>query len=437
MGTRGREAIGILVRNYCTGQNTDHINRWLNVTNGAPQNWISAALADDGRSPAWLAKHGKTTDYWSGEVDYLGPCQGGRDADCDHWYDEHDYCPYRFDPWQLENDPENANCRKPPPQQEVNGASRAPAPYQSRFDQSTPIGEVCPPDGNCRVGFCYWRTIHGPFWQSTTGGTGFDSSLRSGTGIAILAREGQWVVRNQGDKTIVPAGSPIPPSFGAGGTAECLGFDELPVGDIPDPNACVLEKLTIRDPMGTLGTGQSPFTVGGGAAVLPALTGFLGNVAQRYAYIPPPGGPARIDPDVTALQHTSTSASLRWYLSEINLSGSFYYSGGSQREAFGFSCGASSVRYKVTNTQSRGDVLLLGRAAAENARCFITAIEGAWHATRNNGAIQPFAEIYTAENGDVRLRVGATNLLSTGVDDRVSARASCIELKSSAPRPTQ
>jgi len=42
-----------------------------------------------GKNSHWFETHPKEdgTPWWFGEVDYLGPCQQARDADCDHWYD--------------------------------------------------------------------------------------------------------------------------------------------------------------------------------------------------------------------------------------------------------------------------------------------------------------------------------------------------------------
>ncbi len=77
---------------------------YVDITRGAPRDWLLSVLRDTSRSPAWLQKHGRQ-DVWWGEVDYTGLCQLARDADCDHWYDEHDVCPRLFNPEQREDAP--------------------------------------------------------------------------------------------------------------------------------------------------------------------------------------------------------------------------------------------------------------------------------------------------------------------------------------------
>lgn len=65
---------------------------WADVTRGEPARWIREQMVDaTPRGPRWLAMH--PGYLWRGEVDYTGPCQRGRDQDCDHWFDEHDNCP--------------------------------------------------------------------------------------------------------------------------------------------------------------------------------------------------------------------------------------------------------------------------------------------------------------------------------------------------------
>jgi hypothetical protein len=57
---------------------------WTDVTRDNTARWIRQQLRDTSRSPGWLAAHDRT-EYWKGEVDYTGPCNLARDADCDHW----------------------------------------------------------------------------------------------------------------------------------------------------------------------------------------------------------------------------------------------------------------------------------------------------------------------------------------------------------------
>jgi hypothetical protein len=94
---------------------------WTDVTRGATADWIRNQMEDRSRSVAWLQAHQRAfqfgpdgilhPDYWKGEVDYTGPCDIARDADCDHWYNEHDNCPIFYDPAQIEG----TICPPPPP----------------------------------------------------------------------------------------------------------------------------------------------------------------------------------------------------------------------------------------------------------------------------------------------------------------------------------
>lgn len=96
---------------------------WTDVTRGGIADWVRNQMEDRSRSLAWLDAHGRSyswgadgtfhPDYWKGEVDYTGPCNLARDGDCDHWYDEHDNCPFTYNPDQIEGAP--CPSASPPP----------------------------------------------------------------------------------------------------------------------------------------------------------------------------------------------------------------------------------------------------------------------------------------------------------------------------------
>jgi Trypsin len=100
-----REVFGVL--SGTTNESKDDIDcsgncaLYTDISRGAPKEWLLSVVQDNTRSVDWLRFH-KRQDVWFGEVDYTGPCQQGRDFDCDGWYDENDYCPGTFNPDQIE-----------------------------------------------------------------------------------------------------------------------------------------------------------------------------------------------------------------------------------------------------------------------------------------------------------------------------------------------
>jgi hypothetical protein len=83
---------------------------YTDITRGAPHQWLLSVVEDRTRSADWITFHGTSNPPWFGEVNYTGICQVQRDADCDGWFDERDYCPRTFNPDQRENDA----CRRLP-----------------------------------------------------------------------------------------------------------------------------------------------------------------------------------------------------------------------------------------------------------------------------------------------------------------------------------
>lgn len=91
---------GIVVRPWAP---LDEVMRWADITQGANRTWIVERLQEKTvrmelrHTQRWLAAHGKTDESWWGELDYSGPCDEDRDADCDGFWDRgpvvHDNCP--------------------------------------------------------------------------------------------------------------------------------------------------------------------------------------------------------------------------------------------------------------------------------------------------------------------------------------------------------
>jgi len=79
---------------------------WADITSPANSAWIRSHLVDhshDGPDQAnWRRLH--PGYLWKGEVEYTGPCRPEDDADCDHWTDEHDNCPFVLNPEQTDTD---------------------------------------------------------------------------------------------------------------------------------------------------------------------------------------------------------------------------------------------------------------------------------------------------------------------------------------------
>lgn len=74
---------------------------WAAVTEASPAaQWVSATALEAAHpdmaqhTANWFARHQRSpSSHWFGEVDYTGPCEANKDADCDHWYDGNDNCP--------------------------------------------------------------------------------------------------------------------------------------------------------------------------------------------------------------------------------------------------------------------------------------------------------------------------------------------------------
>jgi len=340
--------------------------------------------------------------------------------------------------WFTESVPQGVPAFPPPPvRMEVNGAILSRQPYSGAVDVTRPISsEVCK-SGDCPVGFCYWTTLHGPFWALTTGDVSLNVSQGRGTSLAITTIPATatspelWGVRYTGNVTDVPVAQAAP--YVAGGTVECTAFNAIQT--IPNPDtSCGSTRYSYADPSGFQASGSTSLPA---VPSVPTLTGFIGNVAQAYSWHAPTGAPV-LKPDSLNLFPGFSLISNRTppgLQSPAVFPRPPFFLGGLKAEAWVHGCGSTwTPSYLAQNVKSTSDVQLISAAAAPYARCFITGIQGGWSRTRTPSGlnIQPRAAIYTGSGGDIRLSVWPTSPASVTFDasgdDRVSATASCIRL---------
>jgi hypothetical protein len=295
-------------------------------------------------------------------------------------------------------------CRGAPIRGVLNGATQS-TPGSDRVETTVDTG-VCA-RGECPVGFCYWRTLHGPFWQTSASSVPIDAPNYRGGFIRIYVNErGIW----QPAALFDPTGGP--PNAPPGGTFECTRYNEIVT--VPDSNRCFAQPFSIVDPDGTRLSDAVDATVRGLTANV--LSGLIGNVAQA---------------DVT---HEHLDFLRVFEKGEKVLLAQSHSSkpplplkvGPDTGESWTNGCEAWKPAYASKDVFSESDVLLVPPSQSHNVRCFITGITGAWSSTRNNATLQPYAEIYTGPMKDIRLRVFPTSLGSP--PDSVGAYASCIRL---------
>lgn len=281
----------------------------------------------------------------------------------------------------------------------INGATQAP-PSSSRSDIGGDLS-ACTGGGDCPLGFCYWKTLHGPFWQATPSSIPIGEAAYRGSFVRIYGEGGKWKWRAFSD----PTGGP--PNAPPGGTAECVTYNQI--ASVPDPQNCFANMFTVHDPTGTNFSQTVDATAIGSTANV--LSGFIGNVAQANVDRPDrlqvfeTGGKVLLEQNHTATPPTPIRLG--------PLTGESWTNG----------CNAWTPVFEAKDVLSQSDVQLTPAAQANNVRCYITGITGAWSSTRNNATEQPFAEIYKGPGGDIRLRVSPVE-----GKDRAGAFASCIRL---------
>lgn len=293
-------------------------------------------------------------------------------------------------------------CKQPPSGGVViNGATQS-APTSDRSDIGGDLSS-CTGGPDCPIGFCYWRTLHGPFWQTTSSDIPIGDASYRGSFIRIYGEGGKWKWRAFSDPTRGPSKAP------PGGTVECTNYNQIVT--VPDPNNCFAKMFTVFDSDGTQPSQTVDATVTG-AASANVLSGFIGNVAQ-----------ANFDrPDTLRVFESGGKVLLEQ--NHILTPPPPLKPGPLTGESWTNGCNAWTPIYDAKDVLSTSDVQLVPPAQANNVRCYVTGITGAWSSTRNSGKVQPFAEIYKGPTGDVRLRVSPTD-----ENDRVGAYASCIRIK--------
>ena len=292
-------------------------------------------------------------------------------------------------------------CSGPPIQVVVNGGTQS-NPTDGRTDVTVPLGS-CTDPSQCPPGFCYFRTLHGPLWQTTPFGVPIADPAYRGSFLRIFSENGLWKFRAFSDATGLPPNAP------PGGTLECTVYNEIPA--IPDVGTCFANPFAIVDKDGSTKFSMVDATVVG-AATANVLSGAIGNIAQVNQDRSDSLQVAEVSGKVNLSQAHSVNPSSPFKLGPL------------RGESWTNGCSAWTPNYLAKDVHSSSDVQLLDPAQTKNARCFITGVTGAWSSTRDNAKVQPFAEIYLGASGEARLRVSPVDAV-----DRVGAYASCIQIK--------
>ncbi|HEV2834625.1 MAG TPA: hypothetical protein VGW58_04860 [Pyrinomonadaceae bacterium] len=283
----------------------------------------------------------------------------------------------------------------------INGATRS-RPGANRINRTDVLGACT--GGDCPIGFCYWRTVHGPFWQQTPSTVPVESPDFRGSSLRIFA-EGVW------KSTVVSVVDEGTTNYPPGGTVECFIYRNI--SGVPDPNNCFANFFAITDPDGT--RLSDSVDVGAAGSTVDVFSGYIGNVAQAAFAIEQRPDTLRImlqgDRIVLSQNHTNRPPA------PFRLG---FLSG----EAWTNGCNAWTPRYLARDVFTESDVGLVAYPDSRKVFCFITGVSGAWSSTRSGGALQPFAEIYTGRDDDIRLRV-----FPSGGVDGVGAYASCIQYR--------
>jgi hypothetical protein len=296
-------------------------------------------------------------------------------------------------------------CRAGPITVVVNGATHSD-PSTHRTDVVTPLGS-CPPNGDCPPALCYWKTIHGPFWQKSPSSVHFGASNYRGSFVRIFSKDSLWTSEAFSD----PSGGPAMPP--PGGTVECTAYDEIKA--VPDTGQCFADPFSVADKDGTQLTGSTDATVAGDKTI-DTLSGLIGNVAQANH------GEGGREADFLRVHESNAKVSL--FYEHTKGPPSPLKAGPLIGQSWTNGCNNYTADYVVRDKFTSSETQLVDAAQAKNVRCFVSGVTGAWSSTSNNGNSQPFAEIFVGSGKDIRLRVSPTS----GAKE-AAAYASCFKLK--------
>jgi hypothetical protein len=294
------------------------------------------------------------------------------------------------------------SCRNsPPPGVVVNGETQSD-PVPGGTDTTITVTS-CAPGADCPTGFCFWRAVHGPFWQTSPSTMPVGDEKYRGSVLRLFTEGNQWKLSYLA-KAGPGVSTPAP-----GGRYECINYNRI--ATVPDPKNCFGNIFSLSDPDGTHLSQSVDVTLPGFASA-GLLTGFIGNVAQANLNVP----------DVLRVRDNAGKFLLEQRhdanppspLKPGPLTGECWTTG----------CTGWTPIFDAKDVLSTSDVQLVTPAQAKNVRCYITGLTGAWSSTRDGGKVQPFAKIYSGATGDVRLRVWPTE-----GQDRVGAYASCLRVK--------
>jgi hypothetical protein len=307
-------------------------------------------------------------------------------------------------PWAKHINALREACQQPPTQGVViNGATQSD-PTSGRVDTGGDL-TACTSTDQCPLGFCYWKTLHGPFWQTSPAKLPLGDPTHRGSFLRIYAEAGRWKWRAFSDPTGLPPNAP------PGGTAECIAYNRI--ATVPDPTNCFANQFAVSDPTGTQLSQSIDATVIGSMANV--LSGFIGNVAQA--------NPERKLPAVDTLRVWENAGRVQLDQNHSDKPATSYPPGLLTGESWTNGCLGWTPVYAARDVYTNTDVQLVPAAQANTVRCFVTGITGGWSSTGNNATVQPFAEIYKGAGGELRLRVQPREGMA-----RVGAFASCILL---------